>query len=50
MQHAYIRDAVRTPFGRYGGAIAVGDRYALCTLCIGVDQGIAVIIKRCGDQ
>jgi acetyl-CoA acyltransferase len=28
-----------------GGAIALG-RYALCTMCIGVGQGIAIIIER----
>jgi len=36
-----------------GGAIAMyqlqstGGRYALCTMCIGVGQGIATIIERC---
>ena len=24
-----------------------GERYALCTMCIGVGQGIAVILERC---
>jgi acetyl-CoA acyltransferase len=26
-----------------------GGRYALCTMCIGVGQGIAMIIERFGD-
>jgi acetyl-CoA acetyltransferase len=26
--------------------IATGGRYALCTMCIGVGQGIAMIIER----
>lgn len=77
---AFICDAVRTPFGRYGGALsrvraddlggaialghplgasgarlvtmavnrlhATGGRYALCTMCIGVGQGIAVVLER----
>lgn len=86
MQTAYIIDAIRTPFGRYGGslasvradddsrinpnggAIAVGHplgasgarlvttalnqleningKYALCSVCIGVGQGINLIIER----
>jgi acetyl-CoA C-acetyltransferase len=81
VEQAFICDAVRTPFGRYGGAlsdaslvnpnggaIALGHplgasgarlvttalyqlrrtrgRYALCTMCIGVGQGIAMIIER----
>ncbi len=86
MAEAFICDAVRTPIGRYGGAlssvrtddaahvnpnggaIALGHplgmsgarlvttaayelrrrkgRYALCTMCIGVGQGIAMIIER----
>ncbi len=33
MDKAFICDAVRTPIGRYGGAIALG-------------QGIAMIIER----
>jgi acetyl-CoA acetyltransferase len=24
-----------------------GARYALCTMCIGVGQGIAVVLERC---
>ena len=44
MIDVYICDAVRTPFGRYGGAL--NGRYALCAMCIGVGQGIAVIIER----
>ena len=36
MIDACICDAIRTPFGRY----------ALCTMCIGVGQGIAVIVER----
>jgi len=35
-RHAFICDAVRTPFGRYGGAL----------MCIGVGQGIAIILAR----
>ncbi len=34
----YIVDAVRTPFGRYGGALAAA-------ICIGVGQGLAVVIE-----
>lgn len=26
---------------------AAGARYALCTMCIGVGQGIAVVLERC---
>ena len=33
---AYIYDAVRTPFGRYGVA----------TLCVGVGQGLAMVVER----
>jgi acetyl-CoA acetyltransferase len=36
MTDAFICDAIRTPFGRY----------ALCTMCIGVGQGLALIIER----
>ena len=54
MQDAYICDAIRTPIGRYGGALSSvlaelqrrQARYALCTMCIGVGQGIALIIER----
>ncbi|MDB5747431.1 MAG: beta-ketoadipyl CoA thiolase [Massilia sp.] len=53
MIDAFICDAIRTPFGRYGGALALGHplgasgaRYALCAMCIGVGQGIALIIER----
>ncbi|SDH84578.1 Thiolase, C-terminal domain [Variovorax sp. OV700] len=65
-QTSLICDAIRTPFGRHGGASSSirvddlgasgarlattavnqlhrsGGRYALCTMCIGVGQGIAV--------
>jgi acetyl-CoA acetyltransferase len=70
MESSYICDAVRTPFGRYGGWLAAvrpddlaaiplravlarnpsssgpGGRYALCAMCIGVGQGIAMIVER----
>jgi len=36
MRQAFIRDAVRIPFGSY----------ALCIMCIGVGLGIAVILER----
>jgi acetyl-CoA acetyltransferase len=26
---------------------ATATRYALCTMCIGVGQGIAVVLERC---
>ena len=67
MPEAWIFDAIRTPIGRYGGAISLGrplgmsgarfvttaayqlcrtgGRYALCTMCIGVGQGIKMIIE-----
>ncbi len=44
-----------TLWGRRGGRLAMtaayqlrrsGGRYALCTMCIGVGQGIALIIER----
>ncbi len=41
---AYIIDAIRTPFGRYGGALA--SVRAICLMYIGVGQGIAMIIER----
>ena len=77
--HAFICDAIRTPFGRYGGALSSvrtddlgaipinrlcgsgldavgtagvnqlvrsGGRYALCTMCMGVGQGIALVLER----
>jgi acetyl-CoA acetyltransferase len=43
------------PLGASGGRLAttavnqlhrIGARYALCTMCIGVGQGIAVILER----
>ena len=55
MRDAFIGDAVRTPVGRYGArliATAINQlhraagRYALCTMCIGVGQGIAMIVER----
>jgi acetyl-CoA acyltransferase len=68
MKQAVICDAVRTPFGCHGGAIALGHplgasgarrvttavyqlqltggRYALCTLCVGVGQGLVMLIER----
>lgn len=36
MTQAYIYDGGRSAFGRYG----------LATMCIGVGQGIAVVIER----
>jgi acetyl-CoA acyltransferase len=69
MTDAFICDAIRTPIGRYSGAIALGHplgmsgarlattatwqlgrpggRYALCTMCIGIGQGIALVLERC---
>jgi acetyl-CoA acetyltransferase len=73
--HAFVCDALRTPIGRYAGAMSAvraddlaavslrallarlvataveqlarnGGRYALCTMCIGVGQGIAVVLQR----
>lgn len=38
---AYIVDAVRTPTGRYGGGLAA--------LCIGVGQGIAMVVEANGE-
>jgi acetyl-CoA acyltransferase len=56
MTDAFICDAIRTPIGRYGGARLVttavnqlergGGRRSLCTMCIGVGQGIAMVIER----
>ena len=53
---AYICDGVRTPIGKFGGARLVlgaahelkrcGGRYALCTMCVGVGQGTALILER----
>ena len=74
MKEAFVCDAIRTPFGRYGRALAairaddlaaipiraLMERnpkvdwaatddvvYALCTMCIGVGQGIAIVLERC---
>jgi hypothetical protein len=38
MNDAFVCDAIRTPLGRYGGA--------LCTMRIGVGQGIALAMER----
>ncbi|HCB3698115.1 TPA: 3-oxoadipyl-CoA thiolase, partial [Klebsiella pneumoniae] len=47
--------ALGHPLGASGGRLAMtaayqlkrtGGRYALCTMCIGVGQGIALIIER----
>ena len=47
--------ALGHPLGMSGGRLAMtalaelhrrGGRYALCTMCIGVGQGIAMIIER----
>ena len=66
MPEAFVRDKVRTPMGRYAGALASvraddlaalpltalvqrnrgAGRYALCTMCVGVGQGIALILER----
>ena len=50
MPEAFICDAIRTPFGRYSGRAFIrrtaGGRCAVCTLCIGVGQGIALVIER----
>ena len=55
MRDAFIGDAVRTPVGRDGARLITtainqlhraGGRYALCTMCIGVGQGIAMIVER----
>ena len=58
---AFICDAVRTPIGRYGGALdkvrtddlaAVhglekrGGKRALATMCVGVGQGVSVAVER----
>lgn len=39
-RHAFICDAVRTPFGRYGGVLSSGPAD------LGVGQGIAVGLER----
>ena len=49
MKEAFICDAARTPIGRYGGALSgvrTGGQFALCTMCVGVGQGIALVIER----
>jgi acetyl-CoA acyltransferase len=68
MTDVFICDAVRTPIGRFGGAIALGHppgasgarrvltaanplhatggRLAVATMCIGVGQGIAILLGR----
>jgi acetyl-CoA acyltransferase len=55
MSVAWICDAIRTPLGMSGARLVttaayqlqrMGGRYALCTMCIGVGQGIAMIIER----
>lgn len=46
---AFICDAVRTPFGRYTAVNQLhrsGGRYAICTMCIGVGQGISVLLEQ----
>jgi hypothetical protein len=49
MKEAFVCDAIRTPFGRYGGTLAITrtDDLAAIPMCIGVGQGIAVVLERC---
>lgn len=65
----YLYDAVRTPFGKYGGALAgvrpddlaahvvrtlagraqaSGKRWGVAAICIGVGQGLAVVLENLG--
>jgi acyl dehydratase len=39
-------DAGAASNGPFKGLIASGGRYALCTMCIGVGQGVAIILER----
>ena len=39
--------ALGHPLGSSGACLATaGDRYALCTMCIGVSQDVAVVFER----
>lgn len=54
-----VYDAVRTPFGKYGGALAgtrilgtlarslarTGQRWGVAAICMGVGQGLAVVVE-----
>ena len=46
----YIVDAVRTPTGRYGGALAGVRPDDLAALCIGVGQAIAMVVEADGAK
>ena len=50
MTSAFIYDAVRTPFGRFGGSLSSirpDDLAAtvVAAICIGVGQGLAVVLE-----
>ena len=56
MKEALVSIAIGHPLGASGARLlttainqlqAAGARYALCTMCIGVGQGIAVVLERC---
>ncbi len=44
MYQAFICDAV--PIAAFKQLERTGGRYALCTMCIGVGQGIALVPER----
>lgn len=52
MTSAYLVTGVRTPFGRYAGGLAALElagrqaRRALATLCVGVVQGIPLLLEQ----
>ena len=41
----FLVDGARTPQGRYGGALTEGARRGMATLCVGVGQGVAMLIE-----
>jgi len=44
-EDVFLVDGVRTPQGRYGGMLASVRSDDLATLCVGVGQGVAVLIE-----
>lgn len=48
--HPLGASGARLAMTALGQLEAIDGHYALCTMCIGVGQGIAMIIERCGKQ
>ncbi|HEX5198553.1 MAG TPA: hypothetical protein VFW27_01310 [Actinoplanes sp.] len=46
MPEVYLVGGVRTPQGKYGGALAAARPDDLAALCVGVGQGVAMLLER----